>query len=268
MVHRHTICMDGLSQGRWGTLAVDAGTWHSAGEHILGRPEDVHVYQVALRTSTSMLDCSLALLSHDEMDRADRFRSPRDRARFIVAHGALREIVGAYTRVPPARLEFMFSPLGKPSLSGNHPGRRVEFNMSHAGDLALIALSGVGPLGVDVEEVREENDPDELADACLATDERAALVDLPARERIGTIYRWWTRKEAVGKARGEGLAMRPDQCKVIPPFLMPEGDGGTGETFWRVWDMAPCPGYVATLVAGGADRCIRLLVHEPLRSIK
>jgi 4'-phosphopantetheinyl transferase len=180
-----------------------------------------------------------------------------------MAHGALREIVGAYTGIPPERVEFILSRHGKPALTGVQPGNGVEFNMSHAGDVALIALSKVGPLGVDVEFVREETDPGDLAEACLAPREIRVLGTMPVHERVETVYRWWTRREALAKALGEGLAQHLARYQVVPPFVTREGRGPEGRRPWGVWDLSPCPGYVATLVANGAVRSVRLLVHEP-----
>jgi 4'-phosphopantetheinyl transferase len=257
-----TPCIDPADDG-WGTLSLQTGEWHASAECAFGQPADIHVYKAELSAGESQIGVSAALLSPAERARADRFRFPHDRARYIMAHGALREIVGAYAGIPPERIEFSFSRYGKPALSGFQPGIGIEFNMSHAGDVALIALSEVGPLGVDIEHVREETDPGQLAEACLTPGEIRMLGTMPVHERIETVYRWWTRKEALAKALGEGLAQPLTRYQVVPPFVTREGGGPAGRHPWGVWDISPYPGYVATLVANGAVRSVRLLVHEP-----
>nr|MCU0624624.1 hypothetical protein [Gemmatimonadaceae bacterium] len=94
---------------------------------------------------------SEALLSPAERARADRFRFARDRHRYLVAHDAMRRILGAALGVAPGALVFDHGPQGKPALAGS-PG--VHFNLSHSEDLAVLAVTTRGPIGVDVEAVR------------------------------------------------------------------------------------------------------------------
>src|SRR5262245_37170099 len=58
------------------------------------------------------------LLSSDESQRARRFRFERDRKRFIVCRGVLREILGTYLGKNPEAIVFSYGPQGKPYLKG------------------------------------------------------------------------------------------------------------------------------------------------------
>lgn len=245
----------------WGVIQKATGEWNATGRWSFERPDDIHVFRVSLRIDENRLDEYATMLGPSERERASRFRFPGDRARFIAAHGALREIVGAYTGVSPARVGFRCSRYGKPGLAETDPASRIEFNMSHSRDIAVIAISKGHANGVDVEFVPENTDGKELAEISLSPEEMALLEEIPHPGRIETLYRWWTRKEALAKAQGEGLNRSFPRCQVVPPFLA-EADSDRGNAPpWGVWDISPSPGYVATLVADGPPHSVSLMMY-------
>lgn len=162
---------------------------------------DVHVWAIDLRRGAEAAD--RALLSGDERARADRFRSPGLRERFTAGRAALRRLLGAYTRRPPARIEFAYNARGKPSLVTKEP---IAFNLSHSGDLAVCAIAHAIEIGADVEEVRPVTHAEAIASRFFTPSETAAiLARADGDERSLAFLRAWTRKEACVKASGDGL---------------------------------------------------------------
>jgi 4'-phosphopantetheinyl transferase len=155
----------------------------------------------------------LPLLSDDERARATRIPEERIRRRFVVGRAALRRLLGERLETPPAELRFDYNERGKPDLKSSD----VNFNLSHSGDLALIAMSGGGPVGVDLERLRPRPRLDLLARRVLTVGERELLEQARAE---GAAARWflrcWTAKEAVAKAFGFGLALAPNRIDVVP----------------------------------------------------
>ena len=96
-----------------------------------------------------------AFLSPDELARAARLRFEEDRIRWIRSRAALRGILGTYLSQPAADLRFLTGPQGKPALQ---PDVRLHFNLSHAGDYALLALCDATPVGIDIERIRPKVD--------------------------------------------------------------------------------------------------------------
>src|SRR5580692_10092890 len=94
-------------------------------------------------------------LSEDEIARANRFKFEADRIRWTRARSALRLILSRYVGDDPARLAFIYGKHGKPALL---PFSDVEFNLSHAGDWAMIAVSRSVAVGVDIERIRANVD--------------------------------------------------------------------------------------------------------------
>jgi 4'-phosphopantetheinyl transferase len=155
------------------------------------------------------------LLSRDENERASRFRFERDRKRFTVCRGILREILGTYLRKDPERIDFTYGPQGKPYLKGSdrQANGSLYFNVSHSSGWAIYAL-GLSEVGVDLEFVRPIPEMQALVDQYFSVAERRAFGSVPPNLQSKAFYHCWTRKEAYVKALGGGLFIPLDQFDV------------------------------------------------------
>lgn len=126
--------------------------------------DEIHVWHADLARSDEERVRWEANLSPDEKERADRFHFVKDRNRFVVARGLLRELLGRYLRQAPASLEFSYGEYGKPSLSGENASSGLCFNLSHSSDLAVYAVARERNLGIDVERIRPEAASDRIAE--------------------------------------------------------------------------------------------------------
>jgi 4'-phosphopantetheinyl transferase len=210
-------------------------------------PRNAIIYAyVSLAGEASSLDEDV--LDDDEMGRAGRFAFPQDRHRFIVSHMALRVLLARCLGLAPSEIAYESGPNGKPSLAdGIGP---LQFNMSHSGELALVAACRDRAIGVDVERVRDVPDALDIADQHFSVEERMTLRSLPSNERRTAFFRCWTRKEAVIKAFGEGLGYPLDSFDVdLAPAstsALRRFDGGAGEgASLLLRDLTPPPGYAA-----------------------
>jgi 4'-phosphopantetheinyl transferase len=155
-----------------------------------------------------------SLLSNEEQARAARFLSPLHRDRFAVAHGRLREILGARLGVPPETLAFEVAEHGKPHLAGAQVRSGLQFNLSHSGGQALVGWADDRQLGVDIELWRPLGDEAALVRRFFSPAENAAYAALPASGRTQGFFECWTRKEAYIKAVGRGLGLPLDSFDV------------------------------------------------------
>lgn len=161
------------------------------------------VWTMALDTPPECVAALARLLAPDETARAARFRQERDRNRFIVARARLRQALASHLGEAPAALRFTYGPHGKPLLDG----APVHFNLSHADDRALLAISDQGPVGVDLEG-NQPAFPIEPLYSWVCTDhEVSVLTALAPDRRRERFFRYWTRKEAFCKTRGDGLSL-------------------------------------------------------------
>jgi 4'-phosphopantetheinyl transferase len=143
----------------------------------------------------------LAWLTAEECEHAERLRRPQDRERHLLGRAGLRRVLGAWRRQEPQRVPLRTGPHGKPFCPGG-----PHFNISHSGDLVLLALHPHGPVGVDVEQLRPELDWRPLAARLLCAAECRLLEGLPAPSQTRAFLQAWCRLEARLKATGQGLA--------------------------------------------------------------
>ncbi|MEU0743767.1 4'-phosphopantetheinyl transferase superfamily protein [Streptomyces sp. NPDC006134] len=91
---------------------------------------------------------------------------------------------------------------GRPHVFGLGGG--VHVSLSHGRGVAALALTALGPLGVDVE-VERPVPALRMAKRWFTDGEAAWVRDRPEGERAGAFFWLWTHKEAMGKAYGTGL---------------------------------------------------------------
>jgi 4'-phosphopantetheinyl transferase len=151
---------------------------------------------------------------------------------------------------------FDYAAHGKPSLRATPGADSLRFNVSNTADVAVVAVAQELDLGVDVEQVRHLEDARALAHRFFAAAERAALDSLPAAELDAAFFRCWTRKEAVLKALGSGLAWPLNQFAVSLAVDAPRVESFQGPTSddapWRLLHLVPAEGYVGALATRGA----------------
>ncbi|HEU5432554.1 MAG TPA: 4'-phosphopantetheinyl transferase superfamily protein [Thermomicrobiales bacterium] len=173
---------------------------------------DVHVWRASLSAPSPALAAPLAA---DERARADRFRFPVDRDRFIAARGILRALLARYLDRDPADLRFTYGPHGKPALAAPAATGGLEFNLSHADDVALVVVARGREVGVDIERVRPLPDLDAVAAVMFSPAERDLLAAAPPDRRPDLFFKLWTHKEAYLKALGSGLSRRPADSTIL-----------------------------------------------------
>ncbi|MFC7243391.1 4'-phosphopantetheinyl transferase family protein [Catellatospora aurea] len=114
----------------------------------------------------------------------------------VDATALARHATGQVLGIDPAQIEIGREPAGRPYVIG---APRLHLAISHTPDVAAVAVTDLGPLGVDVEPIRHLPAA-ELARRWFSAPE----ADWVARHPDDFLL-LWTAKEAVGKALGVGL---------------------------------------------------------------
>jgi 4'-phosphopantetheinyl transferase len=184
-------------------------------------PDEIWVWQMSRRR---VAGAPLAL-TPAERQVAAGFVSAPARERFIAGRTLLRERLGWVLGCDPLAVDLVEGPHGQPAL--REPV--FAFNLSHAGDLVLIAVSRPRRLGVDVERIRPGVDVGAIITHALGAADREGVTRAAAREGTLAFFRYWTRYEAVVKARGDGLGLPlADLAQVAAGFDIRELDVPVG----------------------------------------
>lgn len=215
---------------------------------------DVHVWRMTLGPAVGAEPC-WAVLSPDERARALSFAHDAHRAAYVRAHGVMRMILAVYAESTPEELSFQHGPFGKPSLASDANDGRLEFNLSHSGDHALLAVARDRAVGIDIVRWDAAADHAGIAERFFSPLERQTLLSragTPEQTR-DAFYSTWTRKEAYVKATGVGLSRGLDHFDVsvareAPPFPIADRLAVDAPSRWTMVDLDAGDGYSAALV--------------------
>lgn len=155
--------------------------------------------------------------------RALRGPAPR-RAQWLMGRIAVKDALRDYLLrcygldLYPADLEVSADERGRPLVGGVFAAELPSLpavSLAHTGLLAVAIVGGPSPdarLGIDLERIRPR-EPSFLAQA-FTSQERAWLEALDEAARLEWLTRFWSAKEAVGKAVGHGLPEGPTGAPI------------------------------------------------------
>lgn len=182
-------------------------------------PEEVEVTPFGLDGDSLMpLSVAEACLSDSEIARARAFRFPIHRERFIRGRATMRYLLGGHLGVSPDMVELVTEERGKPHLRGGE----MHFNLSHSGGSAVLAISRIPSIGIDIECFDRSIDVDGLSRRCFRPAERSRLAEMTAEEKQRAFFWTWTAKEARMKATGEGFRLEPQRIEIAFSGEWPE----------------------------------------------
>jgi 4'-phosphopantetheinyl transferase len=223
-------------------------------------PGEVHLH--GLRATNEQSARGEPFLSADERERADRFRTAALRARFVAFRGGLRRLLGGYLGADPSRLRFAYGPHGRPELP---EAPELRFNLSHADDRALLAITCDRAVGVDLEDVDPRIDLLAVADTVFAESERRVLHACDPAVRPAFFFRTWVRKEAYIKALGLGFALDPTSFAVAEDGAgQPQpGPGAEAAGRWCLIDVPDPPVSAGEGITYHAAVCLERRAGDP-----
>jgi len=211
---------------------------------------DVHVWATRLDAREEQVQRCWEVLSCDERQRAERFRFPSDRLRFMVARGVLRMLLGRYLGMPGSEVRLRYGIFGKPALADWHESD-LQFNLAHSGEVAVYGFTRLRKVGLDVESEPLRLLMPGVPECSFTAAEQHALAALPAALRTLASLTLWTRKEAYLKALGCGLQQDLSSFEIsVPPAapaLLRRVDEDAKQSHWFFYDLQPARNFVGTL---------------------
>ena len=143
------------------------------------------------------------MLSNDERQHLNGYRIREAAERYIVTRALVRSVLSERLGIPAPAIRVSRTDTGKPVVTEG-----VHFNVSHSGDLVLLAVSDDQPVGVDIERKRTVLKVHALTQRWLSDIERTNLARLRELgiDESDSFLRIWSLKEAQLKALGVGIS--------------------------------------------------------------
>ncbi len=179
---------------------------------------------------------------------------------FSQGRAPLLALLAAYLGIPASSVVLDEAARGKPHLARGVTGhgdlQRLEFNWSHSGDYALVALARERGLGVDIERLGKNPRALEIARRFFDPVEAASLASLDSGARDHAFIGLWCAKEAVLKAVGEGLSFGLARLAFTwqagTEWTLARVDPALGRTpDWQLVAFEAAPGYHGALAWRG-----------------
>jgi 4'-phosphopantetheinyl transferase len=225
--------------------------------NVIAQRVDLHI--VRLDEAADEIAACRRLLNTGEIDRAGRFIERQHSDRWTVCRARLRQILAGYCGLDAAALEFDTGQNGKPQIAEGACDARVHFNLTHSHLLAAIAVSGIAPVGIDIEYLKPLRNWAGVAARFFSPDEQAQLASVAPDGRREAFYTCWTRKEALIKNTGEGLSARLDEFDVslgpgVPAAVLADRAQRCDNLPWQMHHFVPEPGYVGAVAIRAAGQ--------------
>lgn len=180
-------------------------------------------------------------------------------------------LLATYLGIPESAVILRDETRGKPRLV--HQGAdALDFNWSHSGDYALVALARGLELGVDIERLGKNLRALELARRFFDPSEADALAALEPDECEHAFIGLWCAKEAVLKAVGKGLSFGLHRLVFArrqgADWRLAHADPLLGEaSAWQLQGFEAARGYRGALAwRGGPSRVLAFEHAQPLCS--
>jgi 4'-phosphopantetheinyl transferase len=199
------------------------------------------------------------MLDDREQDRVAALDREDDKRRLVTSHALVRVVVAQAIGLDPSAVRIAArclrcgGPHGKPVVQAL-PGMHIS--IAHAGERVVVAVTRLGPVGVDVEPESAGRFAG-FSDVVLGASERNEHERLSAEQRPRAAATWWVRKEAVLKASGHGMLVSPDRVEVSDPTQAPR------LVAWRADEPPTRPAHLVDLDLGvGYVGCVAVLARQ------
>ena len=215
---------------------------------------EIHVYRSSLTTASEHLKESESVLSHDELQKANKYKFEKDKFHYISGRALLRSLLGKYLNRSPGKIIFSYSEKGKPFINESN----IKFNLAHSGGKVVFAFTNNTDVGIDIEFMRELPDALQIAKRFFSEKEVDEFSEIREVDIRTAFFNCWTRKEAFIKALGEGLSYPlKDFSVTLKPGDKPEilwiKDKAEEAEKWRIFNIDTEDNYVSSLAVKAED---------------
>lgn len=212
----------------------------------------VHIWRANLDLPESKVVYLATFLSTEELYRANKFRFPEHKRRFMVARAILRQLLGNYLDTSPESVQFNYGDRGKPKILESNTPSSLQFNISHSQEYALFGFTTGNLIGVDLEYFRKMPDAAKIAQRFFSPKEFDLIKNLTPEQQSRAFLKLWTAKEAYLKAIGTGLTgslanIEIDFNEDSSTLLFAINGNTIAQNNWSIYSCIPANNYAGAI---------------------
>lgn len=169
----------------------------------------IYVYHLHTHTLKALPSSFFACLREHDWAHIRTARHPVQQQMRQLAYATAYHLLAQHNRMATTDVQLQPDAYGKPYALFHTPAALPYFNISHSYELISIAVSSQS-VGIDVEHINSTVDTSTLLQHFFAEPEAKHM-------RGPQFFAYWTSKEAVLKAHGNGLRTDPVELEIMPP---------------------------------------------------
>lgn len=197
-------------------------------------------------------------LDREERVRWESLSDELMRHRFLISHALIRTTLTDYAQqyldlvIDPESIELIRQPKGKPIIAAPAALQSVSFSLTHTHDLAAVAVSSLGPVGLDAEWQYRQGPSIAVAKRFFTVQEYEDILSLPQTQQHQRLLTYWTLKEAYVKALGTGISSGLKKFRLIlhasaPPILKHTENTPSRDKNWHFHNLTLADEYLVAL---------------------
>jgi len=187
---------------------------------------EVHLWHLPLELDQQQQERALSFLSDIQHDRYARRRTEH-KASYLAGRYYLLTILAAYSRCKPEQVLLSYTRMNKPFLTDTSAELYFNFtdtrfsidgarrNKGEQTSAGLFAFSRAGELGVDIEALSRRSNFKAIVESRFSKAEQQLVTETDGRINPELFLAIWTRKEASGKATGQGINFKMNERELI-----------------------------------------------------
>ncbi|MFW8565891.1 4'-phosphopantetheinyl transferase family protein [Orrella sp. 11846] len=166
-------------------------------------------------------DRLLRYLDREERVRWESLSNELLRHRYLISHSLIRTTLTHYAQqhlnlvIDPQSIQLAKQPKGKPIIAAPAALQSVSFSLTHTHDLAAVAVSASGPVGLDAEWLHRQGPSIAVAKRFFTLQEYEDIRSAPQAQQHQRLLTYWTLKEAYVKAVGTGISSSFKKFRLI-----------------------------------------------------
>ena len=168
---------------------------------LVDHTSSIKLFEIKLSSYEGLVTALSVYLSKEELNRSKRYHFKKDKNQFIICRSLLKFVLSQHTNIPIQEIKIAIDDYKKPFLVNTN---LICFNISHSNDYAIIAVSNIMSIGVDIEYINEDFGFSEMVKDIYNSQEINNIVQSDNKANI--FFKYWTRKESIVKATGLGIS--------------------------------------------------------------